>query len=184
MTSIYDAAVRNYRAAADMLEALQATRLDLVDQARNGLIGRPRLGLSGGYNDVTPVFGACLPASARADLMLTEDTNGIELRCNGADWMTLEGTLPLQFPADRCYLEMQVSADRPVVIDVFLREFLAGGEVRDGGHRECHLITGSVTVCALNMPDLDADIDGRRLIVHLRYPAQRMILDRLAVTLT
>ncbi|SMO97827.1 hypothetical protein [Paracoccus laeviglucosivorans] len=184
MTTIFDAAMRNFRAAADILEALQATRLDLVNEARTGLIGRPKLGLAGGYNNITASFGACLPTSARADVLMAEDNGGIELRCSGADWMTLEGTLPADMPAEHCYMEMQVSSDRPVVVDVFVREFLEDGSVRDAGHRECQLVQNSVTVCNLRLPETTGDAVGRRVIVHLRQPAQRMIIDRLAVTLT
>ncbi|MTH63070.1 hypothetical protein [Paracoccus shanxieyensis] len=183
MTTIFDAAMRNFRAAADILEALQATRLDMVAEARSGLVGRPRLGLAGGYNNVTPNVGVCLPTSARAEFLMAENASGVELRCTGADWMTLEGTLPAEAPMTQCYLEMQVSAERPVVADVFLREFLEDGSVRDAGHRECQMTVGAVTVCMLNLPEASDDTVGRRVIVHLRQPAPRMILDRLAVTL-
>lgn len=184
MTTIYDAAVRNFKAAADVLGALHAARLDLVTEARSWLVGRPRLGLVAGYNDLGELFGACLPGMARAEFLLPESGKGLELRCAGADWMTLEGALPGETSAQQCYLEMQVSADRPLIADVFLREFLDGGAVRDSGHRECDLSDGAIKVCALPLPAADADVTGLRIIVHLRQPSQRIIIDRLAVTLT
>ncbi|MDT1064526.1 hypothetical protein RM190_21885 [Paracoccus sp. CPCC 101403] len=184
MTTIFDAAMRNFRAAADILEALQATRLDLVNEARAGLTGRPRLGLAGGYNNVTASFGACLPTNARAEVLTTGDNAGIELRTSGAEWMTLEGTLPSNVPAERVYLEMQVSCDQPVVVDIFVREILDDGSVKDAGHRECQLTMDSITVCNLKMPEASEYAVDRRVIVHLRQPASRMIFDRLAITLT
>ncbi|MFC3571272.1 hypothetical protein [Paracoccus simplex] len=184
MTTLYEAAMRNFCAAADILEALQSTRLDLVGEARNGLIGRPRLALGGGYNDVTSFFGACLPVSGRAELLAAENGSGVELRCSSADWLTLEGTLAGEVITDSCYVEMQLSADRPVIADVFLREFLDGGAVRDTGHRECHLSVGGVAVCKLALPELAEDVTARRVIIHLRHPAARLIIDRLAITLT
>lgn len=184
MTTLYDAAMRNYRAAADILEALQSNRVDLIGEVRSGLIGRPRLALRGGYNDVTSSFGACLPASGRAEILGTESGLGVELRCSGADWLTLEGTLAEKGPAELCYVEMQVTSDRPLIADVFLREFVEDGSARDSGHRECHLNLGTVTICKLALPRMADDVTGRRVIVHLRHPAARVILDRLAVTLT
>jgi len=183
LTTIYDAAMRNFMAAADILEALQATRLDLLSEARTGLVGRPRLGLGGGYNNVTPNFGACLPTNGRAEILSAEGGAGIELRGTGAEWMTLEGTLNTRAPAELCYVEMQATADRPLVADLFLREFLDDGSVRDIGHQECHVETGNVAVCKLELPELADDVTGRRIIAHLRQPASRIILDRLAVTL-
>ena len=175
--------MRNYRAAADMLEALQAMRLDLVSEARNGLIGRPRLGFGGGYNHVSPSFGACLPANGRSEILMTEGANGVELRCSGADWMTLEGTISSKIPVDFCYVEMQVASDRPLVADVFLREFLEDQSIRDSGHRECHATSGNIAVCKLSLPEIADDLAERRVIIHLRHPAQRLVLDRLAITL-
>lgn len=184
MNTIYDAAMRNFRAAADILEALQASRLDLVSAARTGLIGRPRLGLGAGYNDVTPSFGACLPDGGRAEILPADGGTAIELRATGSDWMTLEGTLADSVPARTCYVEMQVTSDRPLVADVFLREFLEDGSARDSGHRECHAEIGALVVCKLPLPEPREDATGRRVIVHLRQPASRIILDRLALTLT
>lgn len=175
--------MRNFRAAADILETLQSTRLDLLGEARSALIGRPRLALGGGYNDVTPAFGACLPIRGKAEILAT-DGGGLELRCNDADWLTLEGTLLSEVVAETCYVEMQVSADRPLVADVFLREFVEGGSARDTGHRECQLAVGAISVCKLDLPEPQEGVAGRRVIVHLRSPAARLILDRAAITLT
>ena len=184
MTTLYDAALRNFRAAADVLEALQSTRLDLVAEARGGLVGRPRLTLGGGYNDVTTAFGICLPTGRRAELLTAEQGAGVELRCAGADWLTLEGALANDSGADLCHLEMQVSSDRSLIADVFLREFIADGSVRDSGHRECQLHPGVVSICKLALPGIADDVTGRRVIIHLRQPVARQTLDRLAVTLT
>ncbi|MFG6082530.1 hypothetical protein ACEUZ9_003178 [Paracoccus litorisediminis] len=182
--TLYEAAMRNFQAAADILEALQSTRLDLVGEARSGLIGRPRLALSGGYNDVTPTFGACLPTNGRAELLIADSGTGVELRCTGIDWLTLEGTLAEPVPAELCYIEMQVTSDRPQIADVFLREFIEDGSVRDSGHLECHLDLDAVSVCKLPLPEIEDDVTSRRVIIHLRQPAARLILDRLAITLT
>ncbi len=184
MTTLYEAAMRNFRAAADVLEALRSARVDLLGEARNGLTGRPRLALRGGYNDVTSAFGACLPASGRAEILGAEDGAAVELRCTGADWLTLEGTLSDDGTAELCYVEMEVGSDRPMVADVFLREFVMDGSVRDSGHREVHLAPGAATVCKLALHDVADDVTGRRVIIHLRQPAPRVILERLAVTLT
>ena len=183
MTTIYDVAMRNFKAAADMLEALQFTRLDLVQEARNALIGRPRFAFAGGYNDVSPMFGACLPGSGRGELLIPDSGGGVELRCSGTDWMTLEGAISAQIPVDECYLEIQAASDRLLVADVFIRELLQDGTVRDSGHRECHVADGGISVCRLPVPEMAEDVTGRRVIVHLRHPAQRLVIDRLAVTL-
>lgn len=184
MPTFYDAAMRNFRAAADILESLHSNRVDLLGEARNGLVGRPRVALRGGYNDVTPSFGACLPANGRAELLGMEGGGGVELRCAGADWLTLEGTLTNQRAAELCYVEMQATSDRPLIADIFLREFVEDGSVRDSGHRECRLDLGAATVCKLALPEVAEDVTGRRVIIHLRHPAARVVLDRLAVTLT
>lgn len=183
MNTIYDSAMRSFRAAADILEALQSTRIDLVKEARTGLVGRPRLNLGGGYNDVTPSFGACLPGSGRAEILAGEGS-ALELRCSGSEWMTLEGTISPDVPATSCYIEMQVSADRPIVADVFLREFRDDDTVFDSGHREVHLEQAEVSVCRVALPEAEPDVTGRRIIIHVRQPSVRMVLDRLAVTLT
>ena len=51
-------------------------------------------------------------------------------------------------------------------------------------HREVHLAPGAATVCKLALHDVADDVTGRRVIIHLRQPAPRVILERLAVTLT
>lgn len=184
MPTLYDAAMRNFRAAADVLEALQSNRVDLLDEARTGLINRPRFALRGGYNDVTPSFGACLPASGQAEFLGMESSVGIELRSRKADWLTLEGTLTDKVSAELCYVEMQVTSDQPLIADIFLREFVEDGSVRDSGHRECHLNLGAATVCKLALPEVADDVTGRRVIIHLRHPGARVVIDRLAFTLT
>lgn len=184
MTTLYDAAVRNYRAAADILEALQAHRQNLVHAARAGLVGRPRLSLSGGYNDITASFGLCLPQNGRAEMLAAEAGPGIDLRCSGADWLTLEGDLPLPVSGEACHVEMRIDAGRPMVADVFLREFREDGSVHDTGHRECCLNLDAVTICRLPLPQVSDEASGMRVIIHLRQPPSRMLLDLLATTLT
>lgn len=184
MTTLYAAAVRNFRAASDVLETLQSNRQDLVNEARAGVVGRPRLGLNGGYNDVTAAFGLCLPSGGRAELMAAETGPGIELRSSSAEWMTLEGNLPLPLAAELCHIEMRADAGRPIFADVFLRQIGEDGSVQDSGHCECCLNMGAVTVCKLPVPELAEGASGLRVIIHLRQPASRMFVDLLAITLT
>lgn len=185
MPTLYDAAMRNFRAAADILESLQSSRIDLLGEARRGLIGRPRFVLKGGYNDVTPSFGACLPAGGRAEMLAMEGGAGVELRSSSADWLTLEGALTNQRAAEFCYVEIQVTAsDRPLIADLFLREFVRDGSICDSDHQECHINEGDGMVCRLALREIDENVTGRRVIISLRHPAARLVLDRLSVILT
>ena len=183
MTTLYDAAMRNFQAAADILVSLQSSRLDLIGEARTGLISRPRLSIRAGYNDVTPFFGVCLPTSGQAEIIAGESGKGIELRCSSADWMTFEGTLPRSLSTESCYVEIQASSGRPMVADVFVRDFIEDGATRDSGHRECHIAMDAVTICKLELAEKADDVTGRRVILHLRHPTSRLILDRLAITM-
>lgn len=185
MTTLYAAAVRNFEAAASVLTALQSARIDLLAEAGNALIGRPKLGLSGGYNTITPAFGACLPNGLRCDILPgTDGERSIELRGAGLQWMTLEAPLPDSSAiASKCFIECSASAEAPLVADVFLRSFDDSGKVSDSGHLEWRIMRDSVSLCCLELPEPDEDTTARRVIVHLRQPPARVLLANLALTL-
>ncbi|MFT4012592.1 MAG: hypothetical protein QM682_04135 [Paracoccus sp. (in: a-proteobacteria)] len=185
MTTIYAAALRNYEAAASVLTALQSSRIDLLAEARSALVGRPKLGLAGGYNNITPAFGTCLPSGTRCDVLAaSDDINAIELRGAGLQWMTLEAPLfETSDPVSKCFIECNALAELPLVADVFLRSFGEDGEVRDSGHTEWRIMRDSVSLCSLSLPEPAEGDQGRRIIIHLRHPAPRLLLSALALTL-
>lgn len=185
MTTLYAAALRNYEAAASVLTALQSSRLDLLAEARSALVGRPKLALTGGYNAVTPALGICLPNGTRCDVLaLPDEAGAVELRGAGQQWMTLETPLPDSAASlSKCFIECTLSADAPLVADVFLRSFDADGAAKDSGHVEWRIMRDSVSLCSLSLPEGGEDAAGRRIIIHLRQPASRLILGGLAVTL-
>lgn len=185
MTTLYAAAVRNFEAAASVLTALQSARIDLLAEASAAMVGRPKLGLSGGYNNITPAFGACLPNGLRCDILPGTDSEGsVELRGAGLQWMTLEAPLPdSSAVASKCFIECNASAETPLVADVFLRSFDETGKVSDSGHLEWRILRDSVSLCCLELPEQDEDTTARRVIVHLRQPPARLLLASLALTL-
>lgn len=185
MTTIYAAALRNYEAAASVLTALQSSRIDLLAEARSALVGRPKLALTGGYNTVTPGLGLCLPNGTRCDLLATSDDLGaIELRGAGQQWMTLETPLPQSSAlASKCFIECSLATEVPLVADVFLRSFDEAGASEDSGHVEWRIMRDSVSLCTLVLPPVPEGQMGRRIIIHLRQPAARLVLGALAVTL-
>lgn len=185
LTTLYAAAVRNFEAAASVLTALQSARIDLLDEARSAMVGRPKLGLTGGYNAITPAFGACLPDGMRYDILPgTDGETAIELRGAGLTWMTLEAPLPDGAePATKCFIECIAGADTPLVADVFLRSFDEDGQVQDGGHREWRITRDALSLCCLELPEPDEGTSGHRVIIHLRHPPARLLLSGLAITL-
>lgn len=185
MTTIYAAALRNYEAAASVLTALQSSRIDLLAEARSALVGRPKLALTGGYNTVTPALGICLPNGTRCDVMATpDDLRAVELRGAGQQWMTLETPLPDSSKlASKCFIECNLAAETPLVADVFLRSFDEDGSTEDSGHVEWRIMRDSLSLCSLPLPQVSDGNTARRIIIHLRQPASRLILGGLAVTL-
>ncbi|ADO42969.1 hypothetical protein [Ketogulonicigenium vulgare] len=182
MTTIYDAAKHSFVSAANMLAALQESRIELLGEARAQLEDRPKLKLAQGYNDIGQVLGTCLPPGGQAELSASETGDALELRCSNAGWMTLEAKMQNRAIPSEYYVELGIDAKQPVVADVFIREFLTDGTTNDVGHREVR-ITDTIAICRLSAADLSEDATAHRVIVHVRQPASRMIIDRLAVTL-
>ena len=184
MTTIYAAALRNYEAAASVLTAIQSSRVDLLAEARSALLGRPKLALTAGYNTVAPGLAICLPQGTRCDLVPTpDDLNAVELRGGGQQWMTIETPLPVSSkPATKCFIECNLAAETSLVADVFVRSFDEDGSARDSGHVEWRIMRDSMSVCRLALPEPQDNETERRIIIHLRQPAGRLILGGLAIT--
>jgi hypothetical protein len=183
MPTIYAAALRNFEAAASVLTALQSGRLDLLTEARSALLGRPKLVLTGGYNTVTPALGICLPNGTRCDIMApSSELDTVELRGTDQQWMTIETPLPAS-PASKCFIECRLASETPLVADVFLRSFAEDGTAQDSGHFEWHIMHDCVSLCRLMLPETPDSKVERRVIIHLRQPASRLVLSSLAITL-
>ncbi|MFC7704795.1 hypothetical protein ACFQXB_11375 [Plastorhodobacter daqingensis] len=182
--TIYETAIRNFEAAADILTTLQASRVNMLSQALDSMIGRPKAVLSEGYNDIGLSFGLCLPAGKRGDLLKgSEEDTSVEIRTSGISWMTLEGVVPANTVAGQVYLEIEAQGESTVVADVFIREIRAGAAV-DGPLHEWRISPDGVSVFKLALPESDEPgAVSRRVIVHLRQPPRRLVLRRFAMTL-
>ncbi|MFD1911348.1 hypothetical protein ACFSGJ_03860 [Halodurantibacterium flavum] len=182
--TIYDTALRNFEAAAAILTSLQAGRINLAEEAVDALVGKPKLLLAEGYNDIGKSFGVCLPGGKKAELIPQEGETGLDLRAGSSmTWMTLEGAIPAQSTATQCYLEIEAEGESSIVADVFVRELTPGGAV-DGPLNEWRIPSDGMTVFRLAMPESsEGTTNPRRIIVHLRQPPRRIILRRLAMTL-
>lgn len=182
MVTIFDNAVRNFQAAAELLMALQDRRMVLTADAGAQLEGRPKALLSEGYNSLSQRFGMCIPQDSRAEYMLPEDGVGVEIRNSGLTWMTMEGLVG-ESGACACYLDADAVFPAPTIADVFLREFTEAGEIRDSLQREWHLGGDSTALCLMHLPEAGEDVAHRRVIIHLRQPPLRFTIRKLAMTL-
>lgn len=181
MVTIYDQAVRNFQSAAGLLMSLQACRTVLSGDAAAVLDGRPKALLSEGYNSLSARFGICIPQDARAEYAAPDLGEGLEFRTSGLTWMTLEGRVEAR-EACSCYLDADTVLPAPTIADVFLREFLSSGEIRDSQQCEWHLGTDSAALCQLDLPEAEDEVAHRRIIIHLRQPPLRFVLRGLSMT--
>lgn len=182
LQKIHENAVRNFQSAAELLIALQGRRLVLSSEAASMLGALPKVILDEGYSALSPRFGICIPMESRADFSFATDGEGLEFRTTGLPWMTMEGLLDGTM-AGTCYLDAEVVFPVPTVADVFLREFTADGQCHDSQHCEWVLGADQAGVCGLTIPEADAAVESRRVIIHLRQPPMRFILRKLAMTL-
>ncbi|CAM3316053.1 hypothetical protein PANO111632_13905 [Paracoccus nototheniae] len=181
MVTIYDKAVRNFQSAAGLLMSLQACRTVLSGDAAALLEGRPKAPLYEGYNSLSPRFGICIPTDARAEYTLPESGEGLEFRNSGLTWMTMEGLVETR-GACSCYLDADAVFPAPTIADVFLREFVESGGIRDSLHREWQLGTDRAALCQLDLSEASDDVAHRRIIIHLRQPPLRFVLRSLSMT--
>ena len=184
MPTIYQAAIQNFRAASDMLTAILDTRTDALAEIRSALSSRPRLALADGYADVSPKLGACLPKGGRAEWSANENDTSLELRSSGTDWMTLEVLAPTEAESEitTAVVEAKLLVGRDQVIDLFLRDIFEDGTVRDTGHTTVQLKAGALTLGKLAIAERQEGCLSRRVILHLRQPAQRIVFEEIAVS--
>ncbi|MBW7057221.1 hypothetical protein KY389_11040 [Paracoccus bogoriensis] len=182
MPTIYDCAVRSFEAAAAVLMTLQQQRINLVAEAGRCLDGKPKRLLDEGYNALASRLGICIPEDARAEFAQSEDGKGLEFRNSGMTWMTFEGQLPETEAERTCYLDARATFPAPVIADVFLREFKADGRIIDSLHQEWVLGAHREALCSLTLPPSAKGVTGRRVIIHLRQPPLRFLIENLALT--
>lgn len=180
--TIHDSALRNFQTAADLLIALQGRRLVLSGEASSVLEGRPKVMLAAGYTSLSPRFGVCLPEDGRGEYAFDSAGDGLEFRNSGLTWMTMEGLISTR-EACACYLDADTAFPTPTLADVFLREFMQSGEIKDSLKTEWLLGADRASVCQLKLPEADKDVAHRRVIIHLRQPPARFVIRKLAMTL-
>ncbi|MFD1913395.1 hypothetical protein [Halodurantibacterium flavum] len=179
MTTLYQAAVRNFDAAAAMLATFGAERFDLKKDLQGTKAGSARSIQMQGFQALGPRFGICLPSDIGA-LVTPSDQAITVISRTHADWMTIELGGPSLAAAGTCYIEADLRGGSDLVADVFLRD-MTGDQPSDGPVTEWHL-NPELTLLRLPLPVTGGDVQ-RRLIVQLRHPPQELQINRFAVTL-
>lgn len=169
MVTIYDKAVCNFKAAADMLMLVHSSRICLTEDAAVAIGERSKESLKEGYNIVSHRFGICIPENSRADVSVSKDSDGLEFRTSGLAWITLEGLMENR-SCCTCYLDTNTLFPSPMISDVFVRDFLDSGSIRDRLHTEWRIGGDVGALCRLDLPTAEEDIAHRRIIIHLRQP--------------
>lgn len=180
--NFYDEIKTMYVAAARMMAATSASRVDLVASASASMNSQPQRMVEG-YEDVSPSFAICLPEGERGVVsFLSPRSEGLRLESDDAAWITLEGWLPDDATdATSCFMEIRYAGDMPLVADVFLRTVSDGAGAVDGTPVEWPLASNEV--CVVEVP-LDGAATGRRKIVtHLRRPPPVLVLKSMTMTL-